>query len=205
MAHRRPVRTIFVRTRDLIAPALNGRRIMRRIITLAAILVVLAVVVGQLAEQAVRALPPAPPTPLPAAALAVAPPAPVEQNSYGGSVVVPRDARGHFVVDARVDGRRMNFMLDTGASVVALRARDAAALGIHPAARDFTVLVKTANGATRAAPVQLGMVEIGGLSLRNVVAVVSPDEVLSENLLGLSFLSRLRRYEYSNGRMVLEQ
>jgi aspartyl protease family protein len=35
--------------------------------------------------------------------------------------------------------------------------------------------------------------------------VVSPDEVLSENLLGLSFLSRLRRYEYSNGRMVLEQ
>jgi aspartyl protease family protein len=205
MARRPPVRTIFVRTRDLIAPALNDRRIMRRIITLAAILVVLAVVVGQLADQAVRTLPPAPPAPFPAAALAVAPPTPVEQNSYGGSVIVPRDARGHFVVDARVDGRRMNFMLDTGASVVALRARDAAALGIHPAARDFTVMVKTANGATRAAPVQLGIVEIGGLTLRNVVAVVSPDEVLSENLLGLSFLSRLRRYEYSNGRMVLEQ
>jgi aspartyl protease family protein len=187
------------------APVLNDRRIMRRIITLAAILVVLAVVVGQLADQAVRTLPPAPPAPFPAAALAVAPPDPIEQNSYGGSVVVPRDARGHFVVDARVDGRRMNFMLDTGASVVALRARDAAALGIHPAARDFTVMVKTANGATRAAPVQLGIVEIGGLTLRNVVAVVSPDEVLSENLLGLSFLSRLRRYEYSNGRMVLEQ
>ena len=128
-----------------------------------------------------------------------------QEDSYSSSVVVPRDARGHFVVDARVDGRHMGFMLDTGASVVALRARDAAGLGIHPVARDFTVEVKTANGSTRAAPVQLGMVEVGGLNVRNVAALVSPDEALSENLLGLSFLSRLRRFEYSNGKMVLEQ
>jgi aspartyl protease family protein len=99
----------------------------------------------------------------------------------------------------------MAFMLDTGATVVALRARDAAVLGIHPSARDFTVEVKTANGSTRAAPVQLGLVEINGLSVRNVAALVSPDEALSENLLGLSFLSRLRRFEFSNGRLVLEQ
>ena len=134
------------------------------------------------------------------------PPAPaVPQNSYGSSVVVPRDVRGHFVVDARVDGRRMGFMLDTGASLIALRARDAANLGIRPVARDFTVVVKTANGTARAAPVELGMVEISGLTVRNVAALVSPDEALSENLLGLSFLSRLRRFEYSNGKMVLEQ
>ena len=42
-------------------------------------------------------------------------------------------------------------------------------------------------------------------TVRNVAALVSPDEALSENLLGLSFLSRLRRFEYSNGKMVLEQ
>jgi len=109
------------------------------------------------------------------------------------------------VVDARVDGRHMGFMLDTGASLIALRARDAAALGIHPVARDFTVEVRTANGTVRAAPVQLGMVEVSGITVRNVAALVSPDEALSENLLGLSFLSRLRRFEYSNGKMVLEQ
>jgi len=96
-------------------------------------------------------------------------------------------------------------MLDTGASLIALRARDAAALGIHPVARDFTVEVKTANGSARAAAVELGMVEVGGLTVRNVAAVVSPDAALSENLLGLSFLSRLRRFEYSNGKIVLEQ
>jgi aspartyl protease family protein len=160
----------------------------------------LGVMAARFADQAVHtpAVPPA------AAALAVVP-APAQQNSYGSSVVIPRDPRGHFVVDARVDGRRMEFMLDTGASVVALRARDAAALGIHPFARDFTVEVRTANGSTRAAPVQLGMVEISGLNVRNVAALVSPDAELSENLLGLSFLSRLRRFEYSNGRLVLEQ
>jgi len=173
---------------------------MRQIIIFAGMVVAVAVVAAKIADQTAQApaMPPA------SAALAV-PSAPVQQNSYGSSVTIPRDARGHFVVDARVDGRHLGFMLDTGASVVALRARDAAALGIHPVARDFTVEVKTANGSTRAAPVQLGMVEISGLTVRNVAALVSPDEVLSENLLGLSFLSRLRRFEYSNGKMVLEQ
>jgi aspartyl protease family protein len=174
---------------------------MRQIIIFAGMLVGMGVLAAKVVDQAARA-PAAPPA---SAALAEAPPAPAPQNSYGSSVVIPRDSRGHFVVDARVDGRRMAFMLDTGASMIALRARDAASLGIHPVARDFTVEVKTANGSTRAAPVQLGMVEISGLNVRNVAALVSPDEALSENLLGLSFLSRLRRFEFSNGKMVLEQ
>src|ERR1700722_20342029 len=150
---------------------------MRQIIMLAGMLVVLGVVAARGADQSVRTAPA--PTPPAATTLAVvAPPAPAPQDSYGSSVVVPRDPRGHFVVDARVDGRHMGFMLDTGASVVALRARDAAALGLHPVAREVTVEVQTANGSTRAAPVQLGMVEISGLSVRNVAALVSPDEAL---------------------------
>jgi aspartyl protease family protein len=174
---------------------------MREIAIFAGLVLGVGVVAARVADRALHT--PAPPPPV--AAVASVPPVAVPHDSYGGSVVIPRDARGHFVVDARVDGRRMAFMLDTGASVVALRARDAAGLGIHPVARDFTVEVKTANGSTRAAPVQLGMVEINGINVHNVAALVSPDEALGENLLGLSFLSRLRRFEYSNGRMVLEQ
>jgi aspartyl protease family protein len=174
---------------------------MRQILIFAGMLLGLGVVVARMADQAGR-MPAAPPA---AAALAAVPPAPAQQNPYGSSVTVPPDPRGHFVVDARVDGRHITFMLDTGASMIALRASDAAALGIHPVAREFTVAVQTANGATRAAPVQLGMVEISGVSVRNVAALVSPDAALGENLLGLSFLSRLRRFEYSNGKMVLEQ
>jgi aspartyl protease family protein len=57
----------------------------------------------------------------------------------------------------------------------------------------------------RAAPTTLDMVEIGGIMVRDVPAVVMPDGVLSENLLGMSFLTRLRHFEYSDGKMVLEQ
>ena len=49
------------------------------------------------------------------------------------------------------------------------------------------------------------MMDVGGLIVRDVDAMVLPDEALSENLLGMSFLSRLKRFEYANGRMVLEQ
>jgi aspartyl protease family protein len=118
---------------------------------------------------------------------------------------VPRDGRGHFEVEARIEGRKLSFMVDTGASVIALTASDAARLGIHPAQREFVTEVKTANGTVRAAPATLDKVEVGDLVVRDVAALVMPDEALSDNLLGLSFLSRLRRFEYSAGRLVLEQ
>jgi aspartyl protease family protein len=65
--------------------------------------------------------------------------------------------------------------------------------------------VRTANGSVRAAPVRLNMVEVGDLVVRDVAAMVIADGVLSENLLGLSFLTKLRRFEYANGKLVLEQ
>ena len=126
----------------------------------------------------------------------------------GGNLTVGHRAagrRGHFQVDARIEGRKLSFMVDTGASVIALTASDAARLGIHPAQREFVTEVKTANGTVRAAPVRLDEVEVGDLVVRDVAALVMPDEALSDNLLGLSFLSRLRRFEYSAGRLVLEQ
>ena len=140
------------------------------------------------------------------AALAARPVAPVAATaSASRSVVVSRDARGHFQVDARIEGRKLSFMVDTGASVVALTVSDAARLGIHPAQREFVTEVRTANGTVRAAPVRLDEVEVGDLVVRDVAGLVLPDEALSDNLLGLSFLSRLRRFEYSDGKLVLEQ
>ena len=125
--------------------------------------------------------------------------------TYSDSVEVPRDAMGHFRVEGRIDGRSLDFMIDTGASVIALTADDAAQLGIHPAESDYRVLLRTANGTVRAAPTTLDMVEVGDIALHNVAAVVMPDGALSENLLGMSFLSRLHHFDYSDGKMVLEQ
>jgi aspartyl protease family protein len=121
------------------------------------------------------------------------------------SVTLKRDRRGHFATEASINGRRLDLMVDTGASVVALTQRDAARLGFNPSARDFTAQVQTANGRVRAARAMLPAVEIGGIVVRNVEALIVDDSALTENLLGLSFLSRLSRYEYKDGQLVMEQ
>lgn len=121
------------------------------------------------------------------------------------SLSIPRDARGHFQTEGRIEGQRIGFMIDTGASVVALNERSAARFGLRPARGDYNATVSTANGTIKAARTRLAMLEIGGLVVRDVDAMVLPDEALSENLLGLSFLSKLKRFEYADGQMVLEQ
>jgi len=143
------------------------------------------------------------PAPAVMAARPVAAPEPTPTNSR--SVILSRDGRGHFQLNARVDGRRLSFMVDTGASVIALTADDAAMLGIHPSASEFTALVSTANGTLKAAPVELDRVEVEDITVRNVAAMVLPDGALRDNLLGMSFLSRLHRWEFAGGKLVLEQ
>jgi aspartyl protease family protein len=121
------------------------------------------------------------------------------------SLSIPRDSRGHFQTEGRIDGQRIGFMVDTGASVIALNETSAARFGLRPSRNDYNATVTTANGTIKAARTRLAMVELGGLIVRDVEAMVLPDEALSENLLGLSFLSKLKRFEYANGKMVLEQ
>ncbi|MBV8836531.1 MAG: TIGR02281 family clan AA aspartic protease [Alphaproteobacteria bacterium] len=133
-------------------------------------------------------------------------PAPQQtQTSNYRTVTVQSDRQGHFQVEGSVDGRRLDFMVDTGATVVALRERDAGKLGIFPAARDFTGVSSTANGIVRVAPVRLSSLEVNGIRIYDVNAVIIPDHALSVNLLGMSFLSRVRRFEMANGRLVMEQ
>jgi aspartyl protease family protein len=130
---------------------------------------------------------------------------PPPQSGGLRSVTLSSDGQGHFQVDARVDGARIPFIVDSGASVVVLRESDAAMAGIHPSPRDYSATVSTANGKINAAPARLSRVDVGGIVVQDVEALVLPNDVLGQNLLGVSFLSRLTRYQYANGRMVLEQ
>jgi aspartyl protease family protein len=132
-------------------------------------------------------------------------PAVTVAQSGSRNISISPDGRGHFQAEGRIDGQRIQFMVDTGASVVALNERSAARLGLYPSPGDYKATVTTANGTIKAARTRLAMLDIGGLVVRDVDAMVLPDEALSENLLGLSFLSKLKRYEYANGRLVLEQ
>ena len=170
---------------------------MRSVITFAAAALAAAMIVPRYAQEMSGRHPPKPTN----AHSAAAEPTTAEPSS----VEVARDGSGRFRVDGRVDGRSLQFTVDTGASVVALTAPDAASLGIFPARNDYTVLMRTANGTIRAAPATLDLVEIGGIEVHDVTAVVMPDGALSDDLLGMSFLSRLRHFDYSAGKMVLEQ
>lgn len=128
-----------------------------------------------------------------------------EPTTSGRSLMLESDRQGHFQVEARVEGRFVDFVVDTGASLVVLRKSSAALAGIRPQPRDYTATAVTANGRIKAAPAKIDRIEVGGITVYDVPAMILPDEVLSKNLLGVSFLSRLRRYEYANGRLLLEQ
>jgi aspartyl protease family protein len=177
----------------------NENGVMRNLMIFAALMVGLGTLMAQMANRM---------SATPAFANAVVhKAAPDETVAQSGSrtLSIPSDARGHFLTEARIEGQRIGFMVDTGASLIALNESSAARFGLRPSRGDYNALVTTANGTIKAARTRLAMVNVGGLVVRDVDAMVLPDEALSENLLGLSFLSKLRRFEYANGKMVLEQ
>ena len=172
---------------------------MRNLMIFAAILIGLGTFMAQVADKMAPAAASASAAPRqPASAETVA-------QASSRSLSIPRDARGHFRTDGRIDGQRVDFMVDTGASMVALNEKSAARFGLRPARGDYNATVSTANGTIKAARTRIAMIDLGGIVVRDVDAMVLPDTALSENLLGLSFLSKLKRYEYANGKMVLEQ
>ncbi|MET3889675.1 aspartyl protease family protein [Bosea sp. OAE506] len=119
------------------------------------------------------------------------------------TLTVAADYRGHFVVHPSIDNYRVQMLVDTGASVVALTAKDASALGIRPSSADYKMTLSTANGTVKGARVNLREVRLGSILVRNVEAVVLPEGALAMSLLGTSFLAKLRGYEVQTGRMIL--
>lgn len=142
------------------------------------------------------------------AVLETEPPADVEQaadespSSHQVEIQAERD--GHFYVDAEINLRPVRLMVDTGATVVALRQSDAQAAGIRPRQADFNNPVQTANGTTMAAETVLDSVIVQDVEVRNIRALVIPDEQLSISLLGGSFLNGLERFEVADGTLIFE-
>jgi aspartyl protease family protein len=129
----------------------------------------------------------------------------VRPPTAGGHVVEVRaDASGHYYVEALVNLAPVRLMVDTGATVVALRQSDAEAAGILLNERDFERPVQTANGTANAAEVVLDSVAVGDIEVRRVRALVIPDARLSISLLGASFLHSLERVEVTDGTLVFE-
>ncbi|MCB1416159.1 MAG: TIGR02281 family clan AA aspartic protease [Nitratireductor sp.] len=126
------------------------------------------------------------------------------QNSDGrGQVMVVRSANGHFEIDAAVNGESTRFLVDTGASSIVLTADDAERAGIDTAALTFSAPIMTANGATTAAPVTLGTLDIGDIRRDRVRALVARRGNLDTSLLGMNFLQTLWSFEIRGDRLIL--
>lgn len=129
----------------------------------------------------------------------------VMEPGEGGAhaVRIRRRGDGHFMARTDINGVQTVMLVDTGASTVVLRPADAERIGIETRRLSFTVPVQTANGTTYAAPVRLRLVGVGPIRIRDVDALVAKPGTLKESLLGISFLKRLRSYEFSGDFLTL--
>lgn len=128
-----------------------------------------------------------------------------EAETGGTAAQVRRSLDGHFWAEASVDGTRVRFLIDTGASVVVLTRADAKRLNIDLDTLSYSLPMMTANGQVSAALVRLDEIRIGNVRVRNVDAVVQEHDMLGASLLGMSFLGELSRYEATKDTLIIRQ
>jgi clan AA aspartic protease (TIGR02281 family) len=130
----------------------------------------------------------------------------VEKISRSGrKVTLASNVYGHYIVQAEINRAKVELLTDTGATYVALNYETALQLGLSESNLRFTSRSSTANGIARVAPVTLDYVRIGSIVLHDVKAVIAEPGKMTQNLLGMSFISRLAGFELSGGRLNMEQ
>ena len=115
------------------------------------------------------------------------------------------DARGHYMAEFRLNNMRVQAMIDTGATTVAMNESTARRAGVRLSRSDFIHPVETANGQVMAARAVLDEVRVGSVRVRDVEALVLNDQALNTVLIGMSFMNRLRGFSYENGTLVLRR
>lgn len=115
---------------------------------------------------------------------------------------VPKAADGHFWAQARMNGRPVRVLIDTGSSAVALTLADAKTLGVDTDRLAFTHSVATAAGNADAAPVTLSTVSVAGAEVPQVHALVVRAG-LDSSLLGMSYLGRLSGFTADRNGLTL--
>jgi aspartyl protease family protein len=118
------------------------------------------------------------------------------------TLVLSEGENGAYTVFGRVNGQRVRFMIDTGASDIVLSPQDAERLGVNMAALSFSRVSETANGLGRGAPYTLDSLAVEPIHFSHVAVEIN-QAPMSESLLGLSFLRRLESYSFKDGKLIL--
>ncbi|MEO1965084.1 TIGR02281 family clan AA aspartic protease [Hyphomonas sp.] len=124
--------------------------------------------------------------------------------NFDKAAIISREADGHYWTRADVQGTDVRFMVDTGASIIALTLHDAQRIGLNPAELEFDNEVRTAGGVTQGAYIVLDRVRIGRVEMEDVRAMVLK-EGLEQSLLGMSFLGELYSYEFKGDTLIIRQ
>ena len=112
---------------------------------------------------------------------------------------------GHYWARTVVNRKAsVDFMVDTGASTVAVTQEDARRMGFRPDDLDYTMRIRTPGGETLGAEIFIDSIKVGQVEVRNVHAMVMREE-LEQSLLGMSFLRELYSYEFRGDRLILRQ
>ena len=138
----------------------------------------------------------------PPAAVAVAIEPAAAPLTPASAAQITKGADGHFWAQAYVNGAWVRFLVDTGASAVALTGDDARRLGVDVDALNYDRPVITANGEAKAALITLDHVAVAGARVDEVQALVVR-EGLQTSLLGMSYLGRLSRFEATQTALIL--
>jgi aspartyl protease family protein len=116
-------------------------------------------------------------------------------------VVLQRNRQGHYVTSGEINGLPVTFILDTGATGVAVPSAVAQRLGLQPG-RAFST--QTANGLSVSYAVNLERVSVGGIMLQEVPASITPGLMTKEVLLGMSFLKHIE-FTQRGDQLILRQ
>lgn len=128
-----------------------------------------------------------------------------EPPPLSGTERIRQDRSGHYVAEFQLNNTAVTGLVDTGATAVAINETTARRAGIRLSPGDFVYTVSTANGETRAARAMLESVRLGSIRVHNVEALVLEDRALDGVLIGMSFMNRLRSFEFENGTMLLRR
>ena len=133
------------------------------------------------------------------------PGSPVPSTALDGrdQVMLVRGDDNHFHAKALIDGKPVNFLVDTGASTIVLSHRDAITAGINVNDLIYSIRVSTANGNTQAARLSIGSVQIGAITRKHVSALVAQQGNLDTSLLGMNFLQTLSGFSFQSDRLIL--
>jgi aspartyl protease family protein len=124
-------------------------------------------------------------------------------QTVGKSLRIRKSEDGHFWVRANVNGKPVEFLIDSGATVTTITPQIAAAAGVAPSG-GFPVMVETANGTVEAQRARIETLNVGPITQSGAAAQIGSENMGETNLLGMSFLSSLKSWRVEGDTLILE-